>query len=369
MKKILLGLTAILLSACSAKSIEIEVKNPTAAARNHETVEIGWNELAAKLPGLEAENILVLDTNGQQIPSQVLYEGNENPQRLIFQVSLPGAGTALFRIQNGNREEYPALAFGRFVPERADDYAWENNLGAYRLYGPALADPQTPGIDVWTKNTPRLVIDDWYAGGDYHTDKGEGMDAYKVGRTLGGGGSAPLLDEKLWLSGNYESYERLDNGPLRTTVKLTYAPFAAGSTSVALEKTISLDAHSYFSRMSNVYTGGFETLPVAAGIILHEVKDTITGPDYAGIIEAVSDSRQPETDGDIALAVILPGADRIAAVDGHLAAVGTARNGEPILYWSGAVWSKAGVEDSAQWTALILQKIEQIKNPLIVTVK
>ena len=29
-----------------------------------------------------------------------------------------------------------AMAFGRFVPEREDDFAWENDKVAFRVYGP-----------------------------------------------------------------------------------------------------------------------------------------------------------------------------------------------------------------------------------------
>lgn len=66
-----------------------------------------------------------------------------------------------------------AEAFGRAVPERYDDYAWENNKVAYRLYGPALeTSPEkliTPGIDVWVKCTEKLVIDEWYAAANTTT--------------------------------------------------------------------------------------------------------------------------------------------------------------------------------------------------------
>ena len=45
-----------------------------------------------------------------------------------------------------------------------DDFAWENDKIAFRMYGPALeADGEvSSGIDVWSKSTPRLVINDWY---------------------------------------------------------------------------------------------------------------------------------------------------------------------------------------------------------------
>ena len=43
-----------------------------------------------------------------------------------------------FKLVAGQRENYPAEAFGRAVPERYDDYAWENNKVATASYGPAL---------------------------------------------------------------------------------------------------------------------------------------------------------------------------------------------------------------------------------------
>ena len=33
--------------------------------------------------------------------------------------------------------------YGRHVPERKDDFAWENEYAAFRMYGPALK-PENP---------------------------------------------------------------------------------------------------------------------------------------------------------------------------------------------------------------------------------
>ena len=371
MKKIAFILFAsLVLSACSsAPQMEITVTNPSATERSYETVEIAWHDITPKLAGVLPDNIVVSDASGKQVPSQVVYEGQAEPQKLIFQASLAGKGNASFTIGEGIRDDYPVQAFGRYVPERLDDYAWENNRVAYRAYGPALRDPKTPGIDVWVKSTERMVIDDWFAGKDYHTNHGEGMDAYKVGPTLGGGASAPLIDEKLWLSGNYATQERLDNGPIRTTVKLTYAPFTAAGASVALEKIISLDANSYFNRVTETYSGSFETIPIAVGVVLHDVKQQVTGNDYIAVTEALSDTKQPEVDGNISLGVILPGANETQEVQGHLLLVKNIRNGEQLVYWNGSGWSQAGIENNPAWVALLLQKREEIGNPLIVTLK
>jgi len=369
MKKSFLVLLALLMSACGTEAIHIEIHNPSAAARSHETVEIDWSKISPRLTGVTPENVIVTTSDQRQIPSQVIYTGQSEPQSLIFQVSLPGAESAIYTISTGQREDYPVQTYGRFVPERLDDYAWENNRIAYRAYGPALKDPQTPGVDVWVKSTQRMIIDDWYAGADYHTNKGEGMDAYKVGQTLGGGATAPYAGQKLWLPGNYITQQRLDNGPIRTSVKLTYGSFDADGQEVSLEKTISLDANSHFNRITETYTGNWENLTIAAGFVLHDIKDITTGADYIAITEAVSDSKQPETDGDISLGIILTRNEGSAEIDGHLTLLYTAVNGEPFEYWSGSGWSQAGVTDSGEWLSRLLQKREQILEPLLITVQ
>ena len=51
----------------------------------------------------------------------------------------------------------------REVPERADDFVFENNLVAGRFYGKALeGNPTSPGIDIWVKMPGALVANDWY---------------------------------------------------------------------------------------------------------------------------------------------------------------------------------------------------------------
>ncbi|MBQ1636581.1 MAG: DUF4861 family protein, partial [Bacteroidales bacterium] len=90
----------------------------------------------------------------------------------------------------------------RFVPERSDDFVFENNLIAGRFYGEALeGNPTSPGIDIWVKLPGRLVANEWYKGAMedpdyYHHDHG-GKDCYKVAVSLGGGASSPLIDGTL----------------------------------------------------------------------------------------------------------------------------------------------------------------------------
>ena len=178
MKKPIMWVAALLTASCTP-ALKVEVANTTPTERDDETVEIAWSEVAA-LKGVTPDNIVVLNDDNEQIPSQVLFRGGTEPQALIFQTDADPMETKRFKIVTGVRENSPAEAYGRTVPERYDDYAWENNKVAYRLYGPALeTSPEklvTPGIDVWVKCTDKLVIDEWYARGKYHHNFGDGME-------------------------------------------------------------------------------------------------------------------------------------------------------------------------------------------------
>ena len=110
-------------------------------------------------------------------------------------------------------------AWARLVPERKDDLAWENDKVAFRVYGPALRDSvEDSGIDAWTKRVATPVIEKWYVdelkhGRSYHKDHGEGLDAYKVGDTLGCGGLGLWIDDKLVTANTYLSADILWTGP------------------------------------------------------------------------------------------------------------------------------------------------------------
>ena len=352
MKKPIMWVAALLTASCTP-ALKVEVANTTPTERDDETVEIAWSEVAA-LKGVTPDNIVVLNDDNEQIPSQVLFRGGTEPQALIFQTDADPMESKRFKLVAGQRENYPAEAFGRTVPERYDDYAWENNKVAYRLYGPALeTSPEklvTPGIDVWVKCTDKLVIDEWYARGNYHHNYGDGMDCYKVGVTLGSGASLPFAGGKFWMMGhNYATARTLDNGPIRTSVELTYAPFDVDGTPVTLTKIISLDANQRFNRMDNIYEGAFAEMPIAAGFVRHDVKQMQRGEGWMALCEAVSDSKDPVRDGDIYLGVILPGAEMLTDTLGHAVAVKAVKPGRTLTYYAGSGWSQGGVEDMKEW--------------------
>ena len=115
----------------------------------------------------------------------------------------------------------------RFVPEREDDFAFENNYIAMRFYGPALRDgTEDAGADCWLKRVEYPIIDKWYKlsseGHSYHEDRGEGYDNYKVGTSAGTGGTAIWLDGKRLALNTFTQWKILENTPQRCSFVLTY---------------------------------------------------------------------------------------------------------------------------------------------------
>ena len=215
----------VLLAACSGKEeMQVKIANPTAFDRTSEMVEIPYSELSDKLNLETRQQFVIVDSFMEQVPFQILKYGSDSARSVIFPVTLKAESSIVYTIKKGIPEIFPAEVFGRLVPERKDDFAWENNRIAFRMYGPALETTGeiSNGIDVWVKSTGNLIIDKWYkndlAGiAFYHEDHGEGLDCYKVGRTLGAGAAAPFVNDTLWLGNNFVSYKILDSGPLRLT--------------------------------------------------------------------------------------------------------------------------------------------------------
>ncbi|MBO4340318.1 MAG: DUF4861 family protein [Bacteroidales bacterium] len=255
----------------------------------------------------------------------------------------------------------------RFVPERADDFVFENNLIAGRFYGEALeGNPTSPGVDIWVKLPGRLVADAWYAAAMedpsfYHHDHG-GKDCYKVAVSLGGGASVPFIEGKLcWPATNYRSYEVLETTPDKVVFALHYPQWeAAEGVSVSLDKKVTLKADSYFAAVQDTYTfTGADEITVAAGIKLHSAQETIEEslelPDRYAIWEKASDQSIEPEDGMLGVALVLPGAEKVFACPelDHALLLKTVKSGESVSYSFGSCWSKGNVKTSGDWFALV----------------
>jgi hypothetical protein len=373
-KTFVLLLSSLILTGCATSGIKITVSNSLPVDRKSETVEIPVKDITSRLAGTKLEEVIVTDNSGKEISSQLIYEGNEAPVKLIFQADVPSDGKSEYKVVKGKPGVYEQHAYGRFVPERMDDYAWENDRIAFRIYGTALIKKDGPsnGLDVWVKRTNDLIVNKWYseylAGkNSYHNDNGTGCDCFKVGRTLGAGAMAPYVNDSLWLGINFVSYETLDNGPVRTSFRLTYQPFTVNGIMITEKRTFSLDAGSQLNYVTEDYTGTDKPFIVAAGIAKRPEGKMLTGNINDGFISYSLDAGE---NGTIYVGTLIPyHAKAVIETRDHLLITCQYTPGSELSYYTGAGWNKWGFASQDAWIKYLEGFYARLHNPLKVTIR
>lgn len=287
-------LLAILLvfGACKGNDPTITIANQLDIDRVVETVKFELTELH-----LTTNKLSIVDQlTGEEVPTQLVDKDEDGQSEyILFQVQLKANESRSYIVREGISTIVPSevKTFARFVPERTDDYTWENDRVAFRTYGPEaqrLVEESIPGgtlssgIDCWLKKVDYSIIDKWYAGyledpGYYHKDHGEGLDNYHVGPSRGCGGTGVMLDGKLLASKNFIGHQTFLNGPISTVFQLDYAPYEVGDGPVKERKIISIDLGSNLTKYV-IYVEGTDTL--TAGVTLHDNKGELTTNEEAG---------------------------------------------------------------------------------------
>ncbi|MBN2578142.1 MAG: DUF4861 family protein [Pirellulales bacterium] len=354
----------------------IRVTNDLDQFRPQETVEISLADLQAKLPQVTAENVAVMSSDAARwITSQLTdADGDGRPETLLFQTDLLPDQKKEFTVFAGiDRTKIPAPALkttARFVPERYDDFAWENDRIAFRMYGPALVKHDGPantgsGIDVWCKHVRRPLVDALYKSGRYHVDNGRGVDCYKVGAARGCGGTAVWAQDKLWTSGCFEKWKVLEKGPIRSVFELTYAAWDAAGRKVSEVKRISLDLGSNLNRMeSTFHTSGTGPLQIAAGLTIHKGGKVSHGENWATVWERTDG----KDNGMLGLGLVMPDGT-FKQIKGNALFLKQVEPGKSLTYYAGAGWSKGlDFKDRESWNAYVEHFLARLKSPLKVEV-
>jgi pectinesterase len=382
--------------AGAAERMTITVSHELEIARPSETITVPWTSVNAALPGARLQQLVVKDAKGQVLPYQVT---NVAPQikdpknvgaaygELIFQHDFAkGEKSARFTVEKieGVAPVFPAKTFGRYVPERLDDFAWENDKLGHRMYGPALAAPApagsgkevlvTSGIDIWFKKVSYPIVDRWYNKGHdhYHVDEGEGMDMYNVGTTRGLGGTGIWDGQRLWTGRNYATWKVLANGPVRTVFEVTYDTWDGGGVAVSETKRISLDAGQQFDRVSSTFAFGRPELTVAVG-----VNKTPADKHQEAKVDALNDAASgavlqwvhQKSNGDFGTVIAIPSGATFAEDEKNSLLLAKVKPGQPLQYLMGAAWDRASEYKSmAQWRAAIADVVVRERSPLKVSV-
>lgn len=371
-------------SALEAASLEVTASNTLPFARSAQTIELS----AEQLKPLGAANlnlVHVVDAAGKELVCQAI-DLDGDPLRkfdaVLFQADLAANATATFTVKVGAKQVYKKeqyKAFGRFVRERFDDFTWENDLIAHRTYGKALetweGEPLSSStIDIWSKRSPKMLINDWYLSDDYHVDHGDGADFYSAGLSRGCGGSGLWADEKLWVSRNFVHSNVLANGPIRVLFELQYAPFTVNGVSVTETKRVSLDGGSQFDKMELRYKsftvpGKEVTLTAAAGLkkVADETVEANPAEGWVAKWEKVEKGA-----GNQGLAVIVRPGDFVKHTSDALNQLVLVKPDKENVatYWSGFGWDKAGrFADAEAWKKHVAEQAKGLAAPVEVSVK
>ncbi|WP_163397437.1 DUF4861 family protein [Flavobacterium fluviatile] len=369
MKKTLSTLFLILVF-CFCKSVycqKISIQNKEELHYNDKVISLSYSEIFKKNPWIKEGNFKVINSKTQQeIPYQLEYSGNKTPLNLLVQLSLNEKEKIQLELLKEKPSDFPTKTFGRYVPERADDFAWENDKIAFRTYGKALElNPKQNayGIDVWVKRTTKMVINERYSRGKYHEDHGDGMDYYHVGYTLGAGNCAPYVNDSIWYSKNYTRYEILDNGPLRTTFKLYYDTWNVDGHEVKAVKTIRLDAGSQLNQVEmNYQVEGLTHIPIVIGIIKRDQVGTELFDIKGGVLGYWEPTEAKY--GTTGVGVIIPTKvkNMYLRKDQYLAFTDVPTN-TTFTYYTGAAWDRAGeITTAKDWFSYLQVRKEELKS-------
>ncbi|ACB77538.1 conserved hypothetical protein [Opitutus terrae PB90-1] len=382
----------------AADKVTLTVSHDLSIARPAETITVPWSKIAEALPGALLQKIQVTDAAGRVLPYQVT---NVAPQakdpkgvgiaygELIFQHDFAaGEQSATFTVEKieGVAPVFPSKAFARYVPERLDDFGWENDKIGHRTYGPALAAPAegsgkevlvTSGLDIWCKRVPYLIVDRWYNKGHdhYHKDEGEGMDMYNVGPSRGCGGTGVWDGKQLHVSRNYKTWKVIANGPVRAIFELTYDTWMANGVMVSETKRFTVDAGHNLDLIESTFAMT-NAKQVTIGIGLNKTP-TDKGQDPQIVTTPTADDGSltqwvtQKSNGDLGTAVVVDKAafGGFAEDDRNQLVLAKATAGQPLRYLAGAGWSKAGEFTSAQqWNAYVAACAARLRSPVKVTV-
>ena len=367
----------------AAPQLTITAVNHLPLARASQTIEISAKDLAP-LGDATLEKIHVHDAAGKELLCQAVdtdYDDYHRADVLIFQSDFAAGEKKTFTVTVGKKHEFKKEDFkahGRFVRERFDDFAWENDRIAHRTYGAALetwkGEPLSSStIDIWSKRVPGMVIDSWYMSDDYHADGGEGADFYSAGLSRGCGGSGLWAADRLWVSRNFVQSRVLANGPIRVLFELVYEPFDVNGISVSEVKRVSLDAGQQLDHFQSSYQPFARpekpvTLTPAAGLKKVAGEKVEFNAEHGWLVKWEPMEKNAGNQG-LAIVIAPKLIEKQAEDKLNQLVLAKAAADNVVSYWAGFAWEKYGPVTTAEaWKKYVDEFSQGARSPIEVKV-
>ena len=372
--------------------------------RSDEMVEVSMTEISNLLNLADTPHRLWFwDVEGEQVPYQVTYD-----DKVVFPVTVAANGTSIYRPFN----RYPRRcggAWGRQYPERLDDMAWRTISGGFRAYGPALQGVnavsattcsrseallhrywktcmprnwmQTPGSRLMNcaRQTRRQPMS-WYAHSpSYRPRLWHGLLCSRS--NIGSWVSALMVNDTIIYPWCYKTWEVLDNGPLRFTVKLGSIRWLWKGI-LRWWKTSDYAGCRFSSEpYCRSYSNLKESLPIVTGIVLHEPDGAVVADAAGGYMTYVDPTTGPDNGkifmGPLSLplkeakTVLFPRGRRrcvtMRTVMYWLSA--TMSRALTTLYYWGFAWDRADIKTAEAWNRYMADFAQKVRNPMTVSIR
>jgi pectinesterase len=326
-----------------------------------------------------AESVGVFWGDTQIVSQKIDESGDDTADVLIFQSGFGEGEHKKFVVRTaGGTKVAPPVTDAKYILPRKD-VAWENDRIAFRIYGGPLAGDVLNGIDVWAKRVRYHITDKWYHGDSlkgnarisYHVDHGEGADFFLVGRTLGAGGSARRVGEKVNQAGMFSSYSIKATGPIRSLFSVTYRRDSSNGSSLMEEKIYTLDAGMNLNKIEVRYPAGPDSgAPTAVGLVKRS-KTKPKGDAEEGWLSLWGQTDDDSSSGFLGTGVVLPPTSKCTIIEDslHHLIVGTADLPNHFTYYAGAGWTKSGdFASEASWQEYLTLAARALRSPLQVTI-
>lgn len=369
----LLLLSPLSLISCGSadRAVEVRVSNPTGEPLGPRTVEIDGHDAFSRL---RSKGFFITDADGTEIPSQLTYDS-----LIVFNAEVEPGGEKVYTLHPSDSiRQYPATVWGQVYGKRRDDVSYENEFVGFRIYGPGTqqAGEKAFGYDIFFKHpTEELIVpllyapetddavwakvdslrsvspelaDEFIRTFSYHIDHGLGMDCYAVGPTLGAGVAALAGGDSIYYPWCYENAGILDNGPLRFTLMLDFAPRQINGDNVTEHRLITLDSGSHLNKTLVWYDGLTSPVDIVAGFPLRDDSAPLENLESGYI--AYSDPTQGPDNGKALLGLTFDG-ERAETVrrDGHILMSRPFAPDDTLSYSWGFAWDRADIPTQDSW--------------------
>ena len=332
----------------------VTVRNALDVARPSETIVLSGAAIRKAMAADDLRTIHVTDeAAGTEVLAQAVDLNDDGVfDEVIFQADLGPGATRSFALSVGPRHVYTKdqfKAYGRFVRERRDDFAWENDRVAHRMYGKALEtwaqEPLTSStVDVWFKRTRRLLVST--SGTWWTTITATSARAPTCTRPAGAGAAAATgsgTPAGSTRRANFVDSRVLANGPIRVMFELTYPPFDADGARVTRDQADHARRRAQPEPVREPLRVGAPAAPTMQAAGIKKAPGSQVAQDKArGLLRTWEPVKADGSNFGCGVVVDPAQLTEFAELDGNVLAVTKVSAGGEATYYAGSGWDKSG---------------------------